>query len=46
MQRWKAITDQDVPALNKQLKNANLLELKMEAAAPRTRVVVSSKDED
>ena len=38
---------QDIPALNKQLKNANLPELKLESALSLpAKVTVSSKDEE
>ena len=47
MDRWNAVKSQDLPALNKQLKGANLLELKLESAlALPAKAVVSSKDED
>src|SRR5579859_3079017 len=46
MQRWKAMQAQDIPALNKQLKDANLPELKLEAETLPARSTVSSKDED
>jgi photosystem II stability/assembly factor-like uncharacterized protein len=46
MDRWKAMKAQDIPALNQQLKGANLPELKLESAVLSTRVAVSSKDED
>jgi hypothetical protein len=47
MDRWKAMQAQDIPALNKQLKNANLPELKLESALDLpARAIVSSKDED
>jgi hypothetical protein len=32
IERWNAIRAQDIPALNKQLKDANLPEVKLEAA--------------
>ena len=47
MQRWEAIKSQDIPALNKQLKDANLPELKLESALSLpAKAVMSSKDED
>jgi photosystem II stability/assembly factor-like uncharacterized protein len=47
MDRWNAVKSQEVPALNKQLKDANLPELKLESAlALPARATVSSKDED
>ncbi len=46
MDRWKAMQAQDIPALNKQLKGANLPELKLESAVLPARAVVSSKDEE
>lgn len=46
MHRWEAIKSQDIPALSKQLKDANLPELKLEAATQAARATVSSKDED
>jgi hypothetical protein len=47
MDRWKAMQAQDIPALNQQLKSANLPELKLESALELpARAVVSSKDED
>ncbi len=46
MQRWKELQAQDVPALNKQLKNANLPEIKLQAVSTRARATVSSKDKD
>jgi hypothetical protein len=46
MERWKAVKAQDLPALNKQLKDASLPELKLESIVLPARAVVSSKDED
>jgi photosystem II stability/assembly factor-like uncharacterized protein len=47
MDRWNAVKSQDIPALNKQLKDANLPELKLESALSLpAKAVVSSKDED
>ena len=47
MERWNAMKAQDIPALNKQLKNANLPELKLESALSLpAKVTVSSKDEE
>jgi hypothetical protein len=46
MDRWKAMQSQDIPALNQQLKNANLPELKLESVLAPVRAVVSSKDEE
>jgi len=47
MQRWSAMKSQDLPALNQQLKNANLPEVKLESTlALPARATVSSKDED
>jgi hypothetical protein len=46
MQRWQTIKSQDIPALNQELKNAGLPELKLESAARPATAVVSSKDED
>ncbi|HKD78452.1 MAG TPA: glycoside hydrolase [Candidatus Angelobacter sp.] len=46
MEHWKTLESQDIPALNKQLKNANLPELKIEAAISTARATVSSKDKD
>jgi hypothetical protein len=46
MQRWQTIKSQDIPALNQELKNAGLPELKLESAVRTQTAVVSSKDED
>ncbi|HET8887989.1 MAG TPA: glycoside hydrolase [Candidatus Angelobacter sp.] len=46
MDRWKAMQAHDIPALNQQLKGANLPELKLESAVLPARATVSSKDED
>jgi hypothetical protein len=46
MQRWQALRSRDIPALNQQLKNSGLPELKLESAARTPTAVVSSKDED
>lgn len=46
MQRWNAAKSQDIPALNKQLKDANLPEVKLESFALPAHASVSSKDED
>jgi peptidoglycan hydrolase-like protein with peptidoglycan-binding domain len=46
MERWKAVQAQDLPALNQQLKGANLRELKLESVVLPARARVSSKDED
>ena len=43
---WQQIKAHDLPALNQQLKSANLPELKLEAEIKPARAVVSSKDED
>jgi len=45
-QRWNEIKTKDLPALNQQLKNAHLPELKLETAITKATAVVSSKDED
>src|SRR5947209_3957199 len=47
MDHWNTLKSQDIPALNKQLKDANLPELKLESALTLpARATVSSKDED
>ena len=46
MDRWNAMKAQDIPALNQQLKGANLPEVKLESAVLPATAVVSSKDED
>jgi photosystem II stability/assembly factor-like uncharacterized protein len=46
MDRWNSVKSQDLPALNKQLKGANLPELKLESALAPAKAVVSSKDEE
>ena len=46
MQRWNELKTKDLPALNQQLKGANLPELKFESAVLPVRATVSSKDED
>ncbi len=46
MQSWQQIKSHDLPALNQQLKNANLPELKLESEMRPARATVSSKDED
>jgi photosystem II stability/assembly factor-like uncharacterized protein len=46
MQQWNALKAKDIPALNKQLKDANLQELKLETAVLPARAAVSSKDEE
>jgi hypothetical protein len=46
MERWNAVKAQDLPALNKQLKDASLQELKLESVVLPARATVSSKDED
>ena len=46
MQRWNTVKAQDLPALNKQLKGANLPEVKLESALAPAKAVVSSKDEE
>jgi photosystem II stability/assembly factor-like uncharacterized protein len=46
MERWNAAKAQDLPALNQQLKGANLRELKLESVVLPARAKVSSKDED
>ena len=46
MDRWNAVKAQDLPALNKQLKDSNLPGLKLESAVLPPRATVSSKDED
>jgi hypothetical protein len=47
MQRWSAVKSQDLPALNQQLKDANLPELKLESVLTLpARATVSSQDEE
>jgi hypothetical protein len=46
MERWKELQSQDIPALNQQLKNANLPELKLEAVTESAKATASSKDKD
>jgi len=46
MDRWNALKSQDIPALNQQLKGADLPELKLESAVLPARATVSSKDEE
>jgi hypothetical protein len=46
MQHWNSVKAQDIPALNQQLKGANLPELKLESTVLPARAVVSSKDEE
>jgi hypothetical protein len=46
MQSWQQIKSHDLPALNQQLKNANLPELKLESEMRPAGATVSSKDED
>ena len=46
MERWNAVKAQDLPALNKQLKDASLPELKLESVVLPARAVISSKDEE
>jgi photosystem II stability/assembly factor-like uncharacterized protein len=46
LQSWQQIKSHDLPALNQQLKSANLPELKLEVEIKPARAVVSSKDED
>ena len=46
MDRWKALQAQDIPALNKQLKDSSLPELKLESAVTSATAVVSSRDEE
>ena len=46
MKSWQQIKSHDVPALNQQLKNANLPELKLESVMKPAKATVSSKDED
>jgi hypothetical protein len=46
MQRWNEVKAKDIPALNQQLKGANLPELKLESTLAPARAVVSSKDEE
>ncbi|MGB8128697.1 MAG: glycoside hydrolase [Candidatus Angelobacter sp.] len=47
MQRWNEVKAKDIPALNQQLKGANLPEVKLESALTLPAgATVSSKDED
>ena len=46
MDRWKTLKAQDIPALNQQLKGANLPQLKLESTVLPAQATVSSKDED
>ncbi len=44
--RWEAIKSQDLPALNAQLKQSNLPEVKLEATGEAAKAAVSSRDKD
>jgi hypothetical protein len=44
--RWEAIKSQDLPALNAQLKQSNLPEVKLEAKGEAAKAAVSSRDKD
>jgi photosystem II stability/assembly factor-like uncharacterized protein len=46
MERWKELKSQDLAALNKQLKGANLPEIKLQAVSTPVMATVSSKDKD
>jgi hypothetical protein len=46
LQTWQQIKSHELPALNQQLKSANLPELKLESEIKPARATVSSKDED
>jgi photosystem II stability/assembly factor-like uncharacterized protein len=46
MKSWQSIASQDIPALNAQLKKANLPEVKVATITTPTRAIVSSKDKD
>lgn len=46
MQQWQAIKTKDIPALNTQLRNANLPEIKLETSSPGSKATSVSKDED
>jgi hypothetical protein len=46
MQSWQQIKSKELPALNQQLKNANLPELKLAGVLIPATATVSSKDED
>ncbi|MGH9569262.1 MAG: glycoside hydrolase, partial [Candidatus Angelobacter sp.] len=46
MQQWKQIRDKGLPALNQQLKSANLPEIKLQAAESLSMSVVSARDKD
>jgi hypothetical protein len=46
LKNWQAIASQDIPALNGQLKQANLPELKVATIVAPPRATVSSKDKD
>lgn len=46
MQQWNDIKAKDIPALNQQLKKANLPEVKLESVTLASRATVSSRDRD
>jgi photosystem II stability/assembly factor-like uncharacterized protein len=46
MARWQAIKTQDIPALNAQLKQSKLPEIKIEAGLAPAKAMVTSKDKD
>jgi len=46
MQQWQAIKTKDIPALNAQLKNANLPEIKLEISTAGSTATAAFKDED
>ncbi|HSM87621.1 MAG TPA: hypothetical protein VLT16_15805 [Candidatus Limnocylindrales bacterium] len=46
LQKWEQLRDKDLPALNHQLKSADMPELSVAAAEPHSRAVVSARDKD
>jgi len=46
VRQWESLKANDVPALNKQLREANLPELKIATAIPHGPVTVSAQDKD
>jgi len=44
MQQWQAIKTKDIPALNTQLKNANLPEIKLEVGPAGSTATAAFRD--
>ena len=46
MKQWREIEEKEIPALNQQLKKANLPEVKLQSASLPARATATARDKD